>query len=233
GQLELIMQETYNIYFSGDIADGESLEDVRRKIGALFNARDATLDKLFSGRTQLIKRNCSQEEALTYKAAMQRAGALATITPADTAAKPADDAPEKASSPEPTATTVAAGTPAQDTAPLSLAPTGTDVLLPAERQEMTQRDMDLSAFTMAPAGERLGAPAADAPPPPDTSHLSAADIGDALPTLAAPAPPPPPDTSTLTLAEAATDLLEERYRNHDIPPPPETDHLSMELPDND
>lgn len=226
------MQETYNIYFSGDIADGESLEDVRRKIGALFNARDATLDKLFSGRTQLIKRNCSQDEALKYKAAMQRAGALATITPADTAAKPAGDASEKASR-EPTAAPVAAGTPAHDTAPLSLAPAGTDVLLPAERHEIAQRDMDLSAFTVAPMGERLGAPAADAPPPPDTSHISAADIGDALPTLAAPAPPPPPDTSALTLAEAATDLLEERYRNHDIPPPPETDHLSMELPDND
>lgn len=226
------MQETYNIYFAGDIADSESLDDVRRRVGALFNARDATLDKLFSGRTQLIKRNCSHDEALKYQAAMQRAGALATITPAGTPAPSDHSAPENVSAgPAPAA--VAASRRAPDAAALSLAPAGTDVLLPAERREPTQRDMDLSGLSVAPAGERLEAPAAKAPPGPDTSHLSAAAIGDALPTLAAAPPPPPPDTSALSLADADSDLLEERYRDRETAQPPRTDHLSVEPPRND
>lgn len=230
------MQETYNIYFAGDIADGESMEDVRRRVGALFNARDATLDKLFSGRTQLIKRNCSHDEALKYQAAMQRAGALATITPTDTQtdtpAPAADTAPEKGGAGlAPAAAAATRNSP--DTGALSLAPAGTDVLLPAERRELTQRNMDLSGLSVAPAGERLEAPAAAAPPPPDTSHLSAAAIGDALPTLAAATPPPPPDTSALSLADADSDLLEERYRDRETAQPPRTDHLSVEPARND
>lgn len=224
------MQETYNIYFAGEIADGESLEDVRRRVGALFNARDATLDKLFSGRTQLIKRNCSHDEALKYQAAMQRAGALATITPTDTDANAAAGSQPGRSTAKPAARTASAIRP--DTG-LTLAPAGADVLQPDERRSATARDIDLSAFSVAPSGERLGVPAPEAPPAPDTSHISAAEIGDALPTLATAVPPPPPDTAGLSLADPDTELLEERYRNHSAPPAPQTDHLSVEPRDHD
>ena len=147
------MQETYNIYFAGEIADGESLHEVRRRVGALFNAREATLDKLFSGRTQLIKRNCSHEEALKYQSAMQRAGAVATISRTNDTAGTGDSAAttDTSASISPTA-------PAHDA--LTLAPAGAGVLLPSEQPTAARRDIDVSALSVAPPGERLEAAAA-------------------------------------------------------------------------
>lgn len=220
------MLETYNIYFAGDIAEGESIGEVRRKVGALFNAREATLDKLFSGRKQLIKRNCSKDEALKYQTAMRRAGALATITVASDSAEATPHSYAAQSEPD--------QPPRQPArAALSLAPVGTEVLQPDERPRASRRDMDLSAFSLAAAGERPGAQELQAPPPPDTSHITVADAGEAIPGLAATVPPAAPDTSALTLADPDTDLLDARYRQHDTPPAPRTDHLSVEPPDHD
>lgn len=204
------MQETYNIYFAGDIADGESIGEVRRRVGALFNAREATLDKLFSGRKQLIKRNCSKDEALKYQTAMRRAGALATITVASDSAEITPRRGTAQSRPE--------QPPRQQArAALSLAPPGTEVLQPDERRPTSRRDMDLPAFSVAAAGERLGTPEPQAPPPPDTSHITAADAGETIPGLAPTVPPAAPDTSALTLADPDSDLLDARYRQHDTP----------------
>lgn len=218
------MQESYNIYFAGDIADGESLDEVRRKVGALFNAREATLDKLFSGKRQLIKRNCSEDEAVKYQSAMRRAGALATITLATADAKTDSAAQAAHIAAAATSTAPAGPTPSE----LALAPEGTDVLRPTERRTAPARHIDLSAFSVADVGEHLGFSAPQAPPPPDTSHLTMADIGDRIPGLPATPTPPVPDTLSLTLAEPNRELLDERYREHATPPPPDTDHLSVE-----
>lgn len=226
------MQETYNIYFSGDIAEGEVLEDVRRRVGALFNARDATLDKLFSGRTQLIKRNCSHDEAIRYRDAMRRAGALATLSPTDSTATATQDAADTHTSGPADSRPGTAGE-SRVSSEISLAPAGTEVLLPAERRAASQPGVILPDFRLAPAGERLGEPGPEAPSPPDTSHISASEIGGALPGLSGSAPPPPPDTSELSLADVAAGLLEERYRNRNQPSPPATDHLSVESTDDD
>ncbi len=221
------MQETYNIYFAGDIADGESIGEVRRRVGALFNAREATLDKLFSGKKQLIKRNCSRDEALKYQTAMRRAGALATIavtgdsaeaTSRGVTAQPEPDQPPRQ----------------RDRADLSLAPAGTEVLQPDERPPVSRRDMDLPAFSVAAPGERLGAPEPQSPPPPpDTSHITIADAGETIPGLESTVPSAAPDTSALTLADPDSDLLDARYRQHDTPPTPRTDHLSVEPENHD
>ena len=237
-QVKAVLQEMYNIYFSGDIAEGEALEDVRRRVGALFNAREATLDKLFSGRKQLIKRNCSHEEALKYRDAMRRAGALATLAPADSTATtdPTANASQGAPDrhpPDPADSRSGAAGESQGPAGFSLAPAGTEVLLPTERHTPADATVALPAFTVAPAGERLAEPRPAAPPPPDTSHISDSEIGDALPGLSRSAPPSPPDTSGLSLAEVAAGLLEERFRNHDHPAPPATDHLSVESTDHE
>ena len=66
--------ETFNIYYAGEVLDGHDAASVREGLAVLFNANDATLDKLFSGATHLIRRNLDREQALRYKAAMERAG---------------------------------------------------------------------------------------------------------------------------------------------------------------
>ena len=97
---------------------------------------------------------------------------------------------------------------------------------------------------------------AEAPPPaPDTSHLGMGEPGDPIPNLtataqavqpdtsgidlspegtdfadcAAPeAPEPALDLSGLDLAEAGSEVLEERYRRVEAAAAPATDHLSLE-----
>ncbi len=73
------MESLYNVYFAGEVLDGHSRDSVREKLGKLFNADEATLNKLFSGKPQLLKRECDKGTALKYQQAIERAGAKALI----------------------------------------------------------------------------------------------------------------------------------------------------------
>ena len=80
--------------------------------------------------------------------------------------------------------------------------------------------------TVAESGSRLSPESPDAPPAPDTSHLSAAETGtDVLEGFAAPEPPPAPDVSHLSASAEVDDLLEGVEREPP-PPPPDISHLS-------
>ena len=227
------MEARYNIYFAGQLLEGQDLAGVRARIGKLFNADAATLDKLFSGQTQLLKRDCDKATALKYKQAMEQAGALPVIkavaanktaaaapAPAPTAAP----APAKAmTAAEKIAALAAAadlaarpGTaapplppvnyePARDGA-IALTPAGTAVLLPEERPGPVTSDVEPPDLEVMASGQRLSELAPAAPPPPDTSHLSEGAVGEALPNLPSFAAPLDPDISAIGLTPDGTDL---------------------------
>ena len=65
------MTERYNVYFAGRLMDGHDLDSVREKLARVFNVDQQTLDKLFSGKNQLVKSDCDKATALKYKVAMQ------------------------------------------------------------------------------------------------------------------------------------------------------------------
>ena len=69
------MSERYDIRYSGQIMAGHEVMPVRDKLATLFKADTVTLDRLFSGRTVVIKRGCDKAIALQYKRAMENAGA--------------------------------------------------------------------------------------------------------------------------------------------------------------
>jgi hypothetical protein len=52
------MEERYNVYFAGQVIDGHDPVAVRENLGKIFNANQVVLDKLFSGKPQLVKREC-------------------------------------------------------------------------------------------------------------------------------------------------------------------------------
>ena len=58
------MEARYNVYFAGQLRAGHDLASVRDQLARLFKADTATLDKLFSGKTQLVKRDCDKATAL-------------------------------------------------------------------------------------------------------------------------------------------------------------------------
>lgn len=213
------MAPRFNIYFDGSVAAGQDPRAVRERLARLFKADEATLDRLFSGRPQLIKRNCDEATARRFKQAMEKAGAIPTIATANTA--PAAAAPER----KPTAAeriaalaaapdVGAAGKPAtraadpavRDSEPgMVLAPEGTPVLREAERRTPEQREVDTSGLSAAASGERLSPERPAAPPPPDTAHMSLAGAGETIPNLPRHAAPVAPDTSALTLSPEGTD----------------------------
>jgi len=261
------MDPRFNIYFDGRVAVGQDPGAVRERLARLFKADDSTLDRLFSGKPQLIKRDCDQATARKFQQAMEGAGAIPTITAAD-AAPAAPEPRRKLSAAERIAALAAAPdtggygkaaapTPAAaDGEPgMVLAPEGTPVLRETERPAPVQREVDTSALSAAPSGERL-APERPAPPPaPDTAHLRLAGAGESIPNLARHAQVVAPDTSALALSPEGTDfsdcakapvatleldlsaielapegadVLEAEYRRETAGQAPDTGHLSLE-----
>lgn len=71
--------QLFEVAFSGQVSDGANLEEVKAKVGKMFNADDAKLAQLFSGKRIVIKKNIDQATAAKYKAALNRAGAECEI----------------------------------------------------------------------------------------------------------------------------------------------------------
>lgn len=75
--------QRYQILFRGDIADGQSLPDVKQRLKKLFKVDDARIESLFSGKPIPLKRNLGQEQAQHYHKVLRQVGALVTITEMD------------------------------------------------------------------------------------------------------------------------------------------------------
>lgn len=188
--------QQFEIAFSGEIAPGAQLEQVKAAIARLFQADDALLARLFSGQRMVIKQSIDSDAAAKYQAAFQRAGAvlevrdltapdIEEITPGLPVENPASSAPQGA-----TSTPVDTGKPAMlkvaprdeymaafigvEAPDFGIAPLGDDLQpTPAEKPAP---DLDLSAMSLAPVGSDMGQlPGADMALAPDVSHLKLAD----------------------------------------------------------
>ena len=224
------METRYNVYFAGQLLEGQELSRVRDGLGKLFNADEQTLDKLFSGKAQLLKRDCDKATALKYKQAMERAGALPVIKQVQAASTQ----PTATAAPVPGKTLSAAekiaalaaapdeagyrsehaaastdseqGQQSSEQAGINLAPAGTEVLRENERQEPLTRDIDTSGLEVDAAAQRLSEEPPPHAPTPDTSHLDMGAVGELIPTLPSDEQPLSPDTDAIDLAPEGTDF---------------------------
>ena len=190
--------ELFEVAFSGQISDGAEPGEVKAKVGKMFNADDAKLAQLFSGRRVVIKKNIDRATATKYQTALNRAGAECEIClvggaqvaqSAPAAAKaPAADKPASAAA---SAVEIETGdygdvAPPPATDPLgitgdqiedlavSIAPVGSE--LQSDYQEIAEPEIDLNGLEVAPVGSDLDStPKKPAPPPPDTSGITMAD----------------------------------------------------------
>jgi len=220
------MAERYNVYFAGQVLDGFDLSSVRDKLAKVFNADQATLDKLFSGKTQLIKRNCDKVTALQYREAMERAGALPIVKLTDSETVTTATAPNRTMT---AAEKIAALAAAPDTGlyssaasgaasqavdeaataepgGIALAPAGTEVLREEERAAPVIREVDTSGLAIDTAAKRLSKEAPPPPAAPDTRHLSMGDAGDTIPNLPRFTAPLSPVIDGLALSAPGTDF---------------------------
>ena len=195
--------ELFEVAFSGQICDGAEPGEVKAKVSKMFNADDAKLAQLFSGRRVVIKKNIDRATADKYQTALNRAGAECEIclmgaTPVaqsapSAAAAPATAVPAAAKPASAAASAVEIETgdygevappPAIDPLGItgdqiedldvSIAPVGSE--LQNDYEEIAEPEFDLNGLEVAPVGSDLdSAPKKPAPPPPDTSGITMAD----------------------------------------------------------
>ncbi len=235
------MGSSYDVCFAGQLLEGQDLQVVRQNLAKLFQTSPETLDKLFSGKTQVIKKGCDRETAMKYKEAMARSGAMAIVR-SSTAQL---DQPESATAADNSA----------DEAGFDLAPAGTDVLRPEERAVLHTSTIDTSALDLAETGATLDQTSTATTGAPDTSHLSMGEVGEDIPTLANtdiplqpnidhidlapqgtdfsdcagdPIDSPELDLSEIEMAPPGSDVLEQQYKKKPEDNAPDTNHLRLE-----
>jgi TM2 domain-containing membrane protein YozV len=116
--------QRYNIIFEGKIADGVDMEIAKGNLQRLFKADRATVDKLFSGKRTVLKKDVPAETVKKYQAALTNAGLECTTDPdLSLAAAPIAPGPSPAIAPAkqaaPAATPPPAKTPAEDNGPVN------------------------------------------------------------------------------------------------------------------
>lgn len=188
--------ELYEVAFSGQISEGADVETVMAKVGKMFNADEAKLAQLFSGKRIVIKKNIDEATASKYKTALNRSGAECEIKimgAAVVASAPngAESTPTAEKTTAPVSTeyeTVGGGEvlPPPQTDPLgikvdqieelsaTIAPVGSE--LQNEIKQVEEPQIDITGFDIAPVGSELSTAKKEAdPPPPDTSGITMAD----------------------------------------------------------
>jgi len=197
--------QLFEVAFSGQISEGANADEVKARVGKMFNADEAKLAQLFSGRRVVIKKNIDQATANKYKTALNRAGAECEIgemggamggvaaaaqsaIPAAAAEAPAADSTSSAAAPASQYETVYDGEvePPPQVDPLGI--TGDDIEdlaatiapvgseLQDDYQEPEEPDIDLAGIEVAPVGSDLDtATKKPDPPPPDTTGITMAD----------------------------------------------------------
>ena len=156
----------YDIQFAGELVEGADAGMVRGRLLELFKLSPDALDRLFSGRPVVVKRDLDETAALRYRAAFREAGAILRIDAVDA---PPPDRPMAAPSATEGPGSLAPGG-------LTLAPPGTEV---GEAQPPGPRDIDTTHLSLV-GGTNWTLADCDCPPPPapipDLSHLTLAPI---------------------------------------------------------
>jgi len=193
--------QLFEVAFSGKISADASLDEVRARVAKMFNADDAKLAQLFSGKRIVIKKNIDQATAAKYKTALNRAGAECEVRPMGGEPVAAEPAPEKAAAAE-----KPAQKPAAAAAPAVQIETSYDGETPPPPRTdplgISGDQIDDLEVTIAPVGSELQDDYEEPEEPQiDVSGLDVAPVGADLDTAPKKAPPPPPDTTGITMAD--------------------------------
>lgn len=164
----------YEIIFSGQLVPGAQLDKVQANLGKLFQSDAQRLELLFSGRRLVLKNNLDSEAAEKYRSTLERAGALVEVLEMHTVKTETDAVARPSAQPgrlQVTARDVyMAAFAAVDAPDLEVCEVGSD--MQDQKPAPLAPSVDLSQFSLAPAGSELGQLLnTHAGPVPDTSHL--------------------------------------------------------------
>ncbi len=216
--------DQYSVIFLGRIFPGRDPDEVRARIGEMFQIGGAQLDALFSGARIAIKKGLDLQTAQRYRDAFQKAGALVELKKSE----PAAAAPE----PKPRTEPPKAPAAAIDEDELTLLPPRSGSLAefaqgaePVPIPDLSHLDMEALGANLDPESRTL---------PPLELDLSGLDLDPPGADLDRDYQPPPPmqvDTEALSVAPANTGSLEDCAQPEPPAPLPDTSGLQLETPD--
>jgi hypothetical protein len=166
--------ERFDLTYRGTLAPGADPAQVRQRLGAAFRLGEQGIERLFSGRPVLVKRQADAATRDQYERIFAQAGAVLMIMPSEPVSHPHEAGRQS----EPASVAVPGPGPADssDRSPLTLAPQ--DGFL-EEPPRFKMPDLDLSYLSLVPGSDWTlddCEPPATAIPVPDISHLSLVEI---------------------------------------------------------
>lgn len=200
-------EPTFQIVFRGKILSGFDRDQVRNGLAQLFKTSADRMDALLDAPKTVLKSGLTRDAAARYQEVLRQVGimvavvgdapaAAAAVPPLATAASDSPPSPPPAAAPAPVQAE-AITTVADAAGSLTLAPAGTTILPPQQRQTV---DIDTSALTLAQPGAILTEKAPAVAPEFDLSGITlASDEGPIDRTLKPAAADI--DVSALSLAE--------------------------------
>jgi hypothetical protein len=185
----------YDVYFRGEIVPGADEAVVQAAIAKIFNADDAKLKQLFSGKVNTIKKSVDKATAAKYQHAFKQAGAKAVITAAKV------DSGSSISESKTTAPALSRASSVAQTIVVNwdVLPPGSDLLTSVERRNIPDADIDTSAIKILSPFSETEIKEKITPLAPDTSHLSIAEVGAPLTDKKEKKTPLAPDTHHIKL----------------------------------
>lgn len=197
-------EELFDVVFFGILQAGKDKETVMQNMAALFKTDASKLAPYFAGGRKVIKGKVNADTAEKYRAALENVGLTIKIEACEAAAE------NKDSDGTPAAKTETSDETKIDTAGLSVAAVGSNVIEnPVEAP--AQKIDDISNISMAEAGADVIENPIEVPAQKidDISDISIAEVGsDVLEHPAEVVPQKIEDISDISLAEAGADLIE-------------------------
>jgi hypothetical protein len=202
-----LAEQRYRLVFRGEILADQHPAVVRKRLGEALRVGDEALERLFSGRNVVVRKEANAEDAARLQAAFKKAGCRLRVVPIE------DAAPASAPS-----------TPVDD-AGLTLLPPGSDLLAPHERRPHQTVDIDTAHLSLA-SGDTPVATRTD-PPDIEAGDFTLAEAGEPL------LPERPAELPAALLAEVLFELAEAGSligggESKPVPAPPDTSHLKLE-----
>ena len=187
----------FAVVFSGRLVDGAERTQVRDNLANLFNVEAAKVERTFTGKPVLVKKDLDEAKAKNYIAALAKAGAIAEIVVNDPpASQPSQSSPVTIAQPS-TSSPPAEPSPPPVAPDLTIAEVGATIV---EYQPIPHVDFDTTQFDLAEVGVTLVEPKPVEPAVFDTSGLELGPLGAQL-TEPKPVEPANFDTSSLSLVD--------------------------------
>lgn len=74
-----MLEKRYDISYGGKIAEGHEIEEVQRNLASIFKTNPEKIEKFFTGKKAVVKRNITYDSAMRYKMAFETAGAVCGV----------------------------------------------------------------------------------------------------------------------------------------------------------